>query len=848
MNYGAPVQFTAGAPPRGAGVQALTTLTAQSFRGSFAWGGSPGEATIVYVPKGSGTNTVVTVGALVTMQLGAHFFAGICTDARIVDGTHGKVVEVQFKDLREFLTWDYTFCAFNMPERRLVNGVWVKRYWHIYPWNYDAYIRTFTSAPISAWAIVTAILEGPTIGCPWEFDFTGWGLFPQGLLNQPVYSFDALNGMRLDAALNTISAAGGLVFTLDPQPWWHYRLVWIRKGYGLLPLFPSNSDDRRLGVSLSGNATNIRIIGDRNKYQVLNTELTPDWLPAWQQFLVVDALAQDLYEHEKDSAGVCYNAYGSDPEHWRGAYAAKVRALEITVAEYAALRDARGSHDGSYFRDYRKYAGRSRMDMPAALYIQTLVFRAYTPAISGIINRNGNEIPLISTLIADQMLCRVTYDPVSGDMDDDPTQLSDGNGLVIVKGWQFGQDFFRLVNPERITENFFTAGRYWAAASFQIDDSSEGDRFIILDAPAFTSENLVTTIDGMTVLNAAFTLYAPAAQAALTFEAERFSYWAGTWPDVSRDRAEYISGLCAEWSGLGDVAADYRELLFANGATAAQQAAVIAASLLICQYTHLSGGYNLKWNPALGPSLGVALSSLIDRVEIRNGPDGLVEVVDLTTERQRDYFEPERDLERRTQANTLFPGQAELKQQALDYKRFAAAIKAMPKEVMDLFMRFLTGNFEDANTVHARFSTEDTIAPTGTLPAGTPVLKVPTVAAEEGSTATGTLCTWPPNVADASTYVFAGVTVRDGEDATRPFYLQHSGETVARVQGPIAANDPIGPNSDVYTAGSAYFVKAASPTCGVALMAIADTSVKLIRVRLAGGGGGDGAGGGNVWL
>src|ERR1039458_4949977 len=94
---------------------------------------------------------------------------------------------------------------------------------------------------------------------------------------------------------------------------------------------------------------------------------------------------------------------------------------------------------------------------------------------------------------------------------------------------------------------FGAANRVWAAVNFQIDDSGEGVRFVMADAPVFTSENLLATVDGKVVLNAAFNLATPAVKAALVFEAERFTYWKGTYPDVSRDRVENVSGLMQEW-------------------------------------------------------------------------------------------------------------------------------------------------------------------------------------------------------------------------------------------------------------------------------------------------------------
>ena len=840
----AQITITASAPPRGQGSPTPQTVALQSVRGSFAWGGSPGSATMVFVNNGGGNMT----GQLIELELGAHYFAGICKSDTTQLSTKGELRELQFVDLREFLAWDYVYCAFNMPIRRWENGVWKKRWWHIYPWDYPTYTKTYTDYPLPASAIVGALFTAPTVNSPWVWNLTGNGLFPGGLMNQPVYSFDCLNGVRLDAALNDISDRGGLVYTLDPYPGANYRLVWMRKGYGLIPVlppfdWPANSDDRRLGVALSGNASTVRVTGERNRYLVLNVPLKPDWNAAWEQFLNSDGLFWDIFQNEKDPAtGVAYTNFPNDPEQWLGANAAKVRALQITVGEYADLRDARPAADGDDFRDTKKFAGRSRMDMPAALYLQSLLFRAYVPnpapigGVAGIQNVNGDVINLNSANITDAQPCRVTYDPVTGNMEADRTTLADGNGVGIVQGTSFGQDLFELVKPERITNALFSANnRPWSSVSFQIDETG-GDgqqRFIVFDEPVFTSENLLVQVDGLYLLNATPTLTAAVAQAALTFELEPYSYWQGP---AGRVRSEYVSGLCAEFAGT--YADGYREILYANGATADRQAAVIASNLLLCQYTYVSGGYKLiQWNAPLG----TALTSIIDRVEVEFNPSGFVEVVDLTTERERAHFEPERDLERRTVQNTLFPGQSELRNQAREYQRFGAGLKGFTRDQMSLLINFLKGNF-GPEMASVRFNPNGAYpVPAGdTVPGGTPLFG-PAVTITDANQPANTLAEYPPNYTAAGDPVFLGVTVREGENANQSFWVRSQGDVACLVRGPVAVGDSLGPadNYDNYDIEGAYLVNGGQ--LGVAKQAIPGNDIVLILVRLSAMNGGSDA-------
>jgi hypothetical protein len=391
------------------------------------------------------------------------------------------------------------------------------------------------------------------------------------------------------------------------------------------------------------------------------------------------------------------------------------------------------------------------------------------------------------------------------------------------------------MKPEQMTLDFFKSdNRAWGAAAFQIDDSGEGVRFVVFDQPIIVSDNILVDVNGHKVINAAFTLSVPSVAAALTFEAEPFSWWSGTWPNVSRDYVENVPGLNAEYvvqsGGL-------TEILYGDGQTAGAAAEEIADSLLIRQYSYVDGGLQHVWDGQSDiADFGTGLSSMIDRVQIKIAPtEGVTEQIDFTTERDRDNFEPERELERRNIQNTLFPGQNQLRQQADTARKIAAGFRQMPFAAQ-LLSRLLSGTLGNQQPLQLCWIVG---ASAGTLAVGTPIRKAPTVAAA-GTASTNTIGLHPTAVTSAAT-VFLGVTVRQSEDAQKPFRIQNTGEGLARVKGPVAENDVIG----LATAGddNTYLVKDGTPSVGRVLQAIADTSVKLVRVQFGSGGGGGSANG-----
>jgi hypothetical protein len=305
-------------------------------------------------------------------------------------------------------------------------------------------------------------------------------------------------------------------------------LVWARKGEGPVPVFPALSDDRETGLALSGNPTRIRILGDRNLYQVHDIPMVQDWARAWERFFDPILFYEEVFQKGQTRAeltlkGVKFPAGTPfvdistatttgpdlepvDPEQMVSRQLAKASALEMTVQEYADLVG-----DES-FLDYRKFAGRSRLDMPAVLYLRQILFRAFRFSEDfGIVNQVGQFIPLPSLEISSKMIAKVSHDPVSGEMDWDPTENADGSGYGIVQGYQVGKDLFKTIKPERFRPDQWTdAQRVWEHVEFHIDDSGDEDsRFILFDEPVIKSADLVDLVDGYAVFKAKPTFSVP---------------------------------------------------------------------------------------------------------------------------------------------------------------------------------------------------------------------------------------------------------------------------------------------------------------------------------------------------
>jgi hypothetical protein len=658
------ILITPGDPPRGGTQADKTPFQAQYIDATQSWGSSPATATLTYI----GREVPVTVGAFLQLDVGAMRFWGICKSDTLRDGSDGVTRVLAFEDTRRFLHFDLIFGAFNMPDVRIVNGARTKRYWHIYPADWATNVKTFTSAPLSASQIIQAVMRASTVLSPWTFD-------GHAGLSNPVFRVDAMSGMSLATLLQEIADRVGLVFGLRGGP---YRLAFVRKGEGTVDAFPVNSDDRMVGASLSGHPTEIHVVGDRNHYQLMNVDCVPNWNGNWEVFARLEEFDWDIFLRGTDEGtGRRFNAMPGDPERYVGYQLAASYARLITVGQYVALRNAvrlagEPANDGNRFSDFAMYARRSRMDMPAALYIQTILFRAFVPDLVNFPTFYGGIADMASVEVVDKLLTAVTHSPQTGQMVTVADELADGNGYAIAKGFNVGRDAFKTVRSDQFNFQAFTNNPVWQHVPFQIDDSGEGYKFLLFDEPVVVSDDLIVSIGfGQAMLNANFTLRVPEVRASIVVEAERFHFSAGARGNAA---VESVSGLSGEFvvEDPYDPSSAESEVPFADGATAIEKARAIALNLLQRQAVYVSGGYKIAG------IAGTLLGPMVDRVSVRTGPQGTNETVDYTNERGRDSFEPDRDLDRRTRENSLLPGQAELRAEAEYRKTVAVGLRHNP--------------------------------------------------------------------------------------------------------------------------------------------------------------------------
>lgn len=819
MSYGM-VQVES--PARGGGTQATGQFFIEQFDIQKSWGLQPARAMVSWV-KGDGPATLIA-NAMATITCGGHVFHGLLRD--VVDGvaTSGRATTFEFVDSREMLQWDTVFGSFNKGKPEIVDGEVVRRYEHCLPADWPLNRKTVTDAPYSAGEILDFLFAAPTVKTLWTRQYLG---VASAILAEPVYDVDFSGGRTLGTAIVEVSERLGLVFTLLGS---RYNLAWCRKGDGTTPAFPANSNNRRIGMALSGNPTQVRVVGDRNVYMAMNIDLERDWLVAYEAWPKgIDDLANDILEYEVTDAaigdipkGTAYNAIPNDEGHLQGSHLARERALTITVAEYAALREADEEGSGALWLDTRMFGGRSRTTMPVAVYLTSVRFRCFRiPSGWRMVNRDGKSLGMDSLEVASKCIAHVAADPGTGKMewnalDPAPTGTP---GLMIAQGFQIEPGrLIGEIRPERFDPAMFRGLQsLWRSVGFSVDNSDQGDQFLIADEAIVHSLDWIVNpvIDGVTqgygVINENATFIVPAVRVSLCLAAERFMRLGGV---PGRDAVESVPGLNAELVVEPGKAAV--ELAYADGETATQKADAILAGLLSRQWGIVSGGYQVMGSNA------TALSPVIDRVKVTLSASGLTESVDFTTERGRNSFEPERDFDRRAQEAGRFPGQDEFRVQAARERGTAVWFRRDPSEQHKAAVNLDTLRRAESGQVAVDGGT-------GTLPVGTPLF--------QSSAASPQVVM--PSASTTSTPVLAGVTVHEGARATRDLQVKSGGVVLARVMGPVAALATVG-----LSEGHDY-LEASSNGVGQVLEPIAGAVVQLVQVRL-----GAAAGGGSlpVWV
>ena len=843
---------TISSPPRGSEQFASVTRYVSQLVLTRGWGAQPATALIDFA-----TETPLDPpppGALVQAAVAGHTFWGIVMQPEHALSEQGFTMAYTCEDFRHFLQLDVVYGRFNLQDNQVVDGRLVRRFKHLLPANVSRGLVTYTDTPYSAAQVLQMLLSSPWVESPWTI---GWlnaagaettGVWHPALQNFPVFDLDYSGGVRLGQALVEISERVGLTFGITGTPKTYtiadgYRLTWVLRGDGgVLPQFtwsngtvhpfPQVSTNRRLGTQYAGNPTRVSVVGDQNLYQVLNVVLERDWLPAWEAFWEPLALVEDIYNYCGDDQGRAYktDAYytGAAGDQMPGYLAAAARAERITVADYVAEREQRLAGSGAAFMDLRRYAGRSRMRLPAMLYVKSLVFRAFRVASGqSLLNTYGQTVALNALRIVNAEVQDVLYDPATGGMTPGTTNFANGNGLVLAQGVRLLSEDMQLFRPEYFDLTGFTAANdRWAEQAFQIDDSGEGYQFVLLDERVVRTTGMFEAEDGPGSLEyfvpkADPVVSVPNVRAALVFAAERFNYTEGT---GQRDSVESAPGLCGQFV-CAQPSAGPVEIAFADGQRAGEKAAVIAASLLNRQTWFVAGGYEAPYEA------NTRLHPMLNRVTVRyNASSGYTEEVDFTAERphQADgwgnlVLEPPRNFDRRTMEWGQVPGLREQRVFA-EQMRVQAELFRGPKgarwrkeaqhawDLMRGYDSVWTTLVKDGATA-------------GTLAAGTPLWRE----------STAKLPVKPASVSGLSSPQFVGVTVPKSISGARPVPVTakgHENEVLARVAEPLNAGDPVG-----FHSGGTYLVAGGFPMVGTALEGIGSgEGTRLVRVRLASSG------------
>lgn len=771
----------------------------QSLNLSWSWGSEPSEANIVYL-----SDNEIKVGSAIQLTVGPYFFSGICKrDAPLVS-SKGRTRQLTFQDYRKWLAMDKVYASFNVLDDRLINGQRVKRYRHILPWNHFSRRCTWTSGPYTAAQILYYCITGPGIETPWTMAYTNasgniFGGF-HASLGYPVYDVDFEKGKSLAQVMVDMAEATGLLFTLMPDEADLFRLVWSMKGVDgpdladltledPLALTEPFSDDRETAQELSDNPTRVRVLGDRNLYQVHDIDLVPDWNTNWSQFYTVDLLTDYIYRNT-----AAFNSIVGDTEHQKGWQLAKSRATEITVWEFQ--EDYFGV--GNTYLDNRKYRGKCRNDMPAALYINDLLFRCFRlPDNFYFYNTYGDPVYTDSIDAVEKLLAAVYHDPVAGttSYSDPAVENADGNAYVIVQGYQVGKDMFETVRPDRFNINeWLTSQNLWQKIDASVVNNGDAQGpSIIFHEPVIVSSNLVEYVDNLAVISAQATFTVPAVRATLTFAAENFSWYQTLVTTPDSPPADAVTGtqihdevlniqLNGEFIRLNGA---INEVLYGDGRTVRYKAIEFANSFLRRQQIHASGSFTKQFNDG---DDAYRLHGKLDRITLDHSPAGSNVKVYLTNERGREIYQPERDLDRMTRLRALLPGEAELRKSSRYALKLASAMGSS-RDAQKTLANAFKGGFPHAPPEKNDIKPGASQPGTDTIAVGSVFLKKPT----EQRAVVG-------NRADADHVIFAGISVRNGEqvDASHgaSFGLQRNGVALARVKIPATRGDSVLTNTD----------------------------------------------------
>lgn len=607
------------------------------------WGLSPASGSIEAVgdePPVEGDELLLT--------LGGFSFYGLVTDVvRMVD--QGKKWSITVTDMREKLKDDTVYGFLNRVE-------WIeddpttpgidrkKRFAHLLPENWDSYTITYTDAPYTAAQMLDLLKDAPTVRYTWQID-------PHDNLDQKPLAIDFETGKELGVVVQEIIEECGLVMGIDGEDTLRFAVL----GEGDVPPFPSDSRQRQFGMALSTAPTKVRVVGDRNQYQVLNLSLNPDWKSGWQQWW-----------GELQWLGKVEEWFGPFAETKSGRAELAAKARTVTV------RDVVTASGDDTLADRGLWGEVSRMEIPAWIYLQDVVFKAYRVPN----DFSVGETPLRSLELKEGLIVPVIYDGETGVHTRDPGEdeyLPDTKAFITVKGQPLD-----VWDPSRsgefdpnVLEN--ARSRWQSNARFNLDtrnftvlfeeatfaDAKDDGALIV-----FPNQHLNDIDDQLRyvgVPNANAQISATEVKATFVFAAERYHYDQG---NGRRQDTVHQPGL------LKHVVGD-EEILYVDGEDADTKAEEIADLLLDREQQVLSGGYS-----RIG-SAGTTLTGGMSQVVVNlSFGQGLTEQVRFSNERGLRNWDSDRELERRRKSKELFPGQKRAKEEVVLLEQTAKNYKA----------------------------------------------------------------------------------------------------------------------------------------------------------------------------
>lgn len=639
-------------------------LTVESLSLVYQWGLAPASGTVTAVGDGGAKE-----GDEISFSVGGFSFAGIATSV-VQQIDDGRKWTISLVDFREKLKDDTVYGFFNKVE--IIEDDWTtpgidrkKRYYHLYPSDWDTYTLTWTDTPHTAKEILTRVFTADTVRHTWSLE-------DHDRLALKVAEIDFETGKEIGVVLQEVLDKCGLLVTITGES----NLRFAVQGEGDIPPFPLNSRSRSIGQALAEAPTKLRVVGDRNLYQLFHTRLVPDWVRAWEPWMGELQWLEKIEEW--------YGPYGETK-----AGLAKRAADARTVTVRQVVEQA-----GAEYADYGLWGEVSRMEIPAWIYLQDVLFKAYRLPRDLTIHAT----PLKSTELHEGLLVPVTYDATTGKHARDTSTAdlyTSTKAFVTVQGQPL--DVWDPTRAGEFEPNLLAEARtrWQANQRFALDTRNYGILFEEAtfrdgegDASLLTFPNAdISDIDDdlryLAVPNANVEIEPANCYGTFVFAAE---IYAKTFGSGRRADTVHQSGLGRHLTSRDNTV---EEIAYADEETADQKATELAEQLLDRRQAILSGGFTRVG--AAGTTLTGAISQVT--VGVTFG-DGLTEVVQFSNDAQNLVWDSDRELERKRRAAELFPGQERLREEArqlretsLHYKAASRANQRHYQNVADVQMR-----------------------------------------------------------------------------------------------------------------------------------------------------------------